>query len=54
MVQDIPSGQDIMVFTETWLGLDATAPDIPGFTAFNHPRKKRAHPPKGGICMYVK
>jgi hypothetical protein len=54
LLQDIPKGQDILVFTETWLGPDASAPDIEGYTAFNYPRTKRTRHTRGGICLYIK
>ena len=54
LLQDIPEGQDILVFTETWLREHATAPDIEGYTAFNYPRTKQTTIHRGGICLYIK
>jgi len=54
LLMDIPDSQDVLVFTETWLGPDASVPDIPGYEAISFTRPRRSGHPRGGICIYTR
>lgn len=50
------AGQDVMVFTETWLGEGQRAPDIAGYRSFqyNRPHALLAGQARGGLACYFR
>jgi len=50
------AGQDVLVFTETWLGEGQQAPDIAGFRAvqYNRPRALLSGQARGGLACYFR
>jgi hypothetical protein len=50
------TGQDIMVFTETWLGEGQQAPDIAGYRSFqyNRPHALLSGQARGGLACYFR
>ena len=50
------TGQDVLVFTETWLGGGQRAPDIAGYRSFQYdrPRALLAGQTRGGLACYFR
>ena len=49
------NGEDILVFTETWLGHEDPLPQLPGYVGWSHPRETVSNygATRGGIAIYV-